>query len=307
MKPPLFECVPNFSEGRNPEVLQEIRQAAEMPGVYVLGWDSDIDHNRSVLTLVGEAAPLVEAVYRTCEVAVSRIDLRHHHGVHPRLGAVDVVPFVPWQQASMAGAVNLAYQLGRQVALSLNLPVYYYEHAARRPHRENLAEVRRGQFEGLADRMQKDPPDEGPLTPHPTAGAVAIGAREVLVAFNVDLMTESLEVAKKVAARVRQANGGLTGVKALGLALEQQKRVQVSMNLVDLTHASIPEALQAVKRQARLLGVEVGSTEIVGLIPMRVWEEIARQYLGFEGFDRQRVLEWALVEAQGGGGHSEEG
>lgn len=291
----LFECVPNFSEGRRPHVLAAIREAATVPGVSLLDLDSDPDHNRSVLTLVGPAEALLEAVFQTMEVAVAQIDLNSHEGVHPRIGAVDVVPFVPWRGATMAEAQDLARQLGEEAATKLNLPVYFYAEAATTSKRVNLQDVRRGGFEGLAERLLREKPDLGPSEPHPTAGAVAIGARHILVAFNVFLNTQDIKVARAVARAVRGSSGGLLGVKALAMDTKSQRRVQVSMNLVDYPRTSLPRTLEMVRQEAQRFGVAISETEVVGLMPQAVVDDVMRYYLQMPGFSRDRVLETALL------------
>ncbi len=292
---PLFECVPNFSEGRHPQVLAAIREAAIVPGVSLLGFDSDSDHNRSVLTLVGPAEALLTAVFQTMEVAVAQIDLNSHKGVHPRIGAVDVVPFVPWRAATMGQARELARQLGEQVASQLNLPVYFYAEAATTSERVNLQDVRRGEFEGLAERLLREKPDLGPSKPHATAGAVAIGARQILVAFNVFLRTQDIKIARAVARAVRGSSGGLLGVKALAMDTRSQSRVQVSMNLVDYPRTPLPRVLEMVRLEAQRFGVAIAETEVVGLMPQAVVDDVMRYYLQMPGFSRDRVLETALL------------
>lgn len=291
-----FESIPNFSEGRRAAVLDAIKTAAKSHGAHVLGMEADIDHNRSVLTIAGGSSVLLEALYQTMAVALTHIDLNQHTGVHPRIGAVDVVPFVPLRGAQMADAVRLAHELGERVADGLNLPVYFYEAAARMPERKNLAALRRGEFEGLAERMRLSPPDLGPGTPHPTAGAVVIGARKPLIAFNVYLNTDNLARAKAVARAVRGSSGGLIGVKALGFDTKSQGRVQVSMNLVDYPTTPLPRALELVREEARRLSVEVVETELVGFMPMDAVEDVVRYYLQLPGFYRGRILETALAE-----------
>ena len=295
---PLFECVPNFSEGRRPEVLMALRKAAQVPDVAILGLEGDPDHNRAVMTLVGPAEPLSEAVFRTMRVALESIDLNKHEGTHPRIGAADVVPFVPWRQASMDEAIGLAHGLGRRVGDELGLPVFFYGKAALSPSRVNLFDVRRGEFEGLSQRLSLELPDCGPRTPHATAGAVAIGARNVLIAFNVFLETQNLSIAKKVARAVRGTSGGLVGVRALAMDTKSRGRVQVSMNLIDYRTTSLPHALEMVRREAARFGVSVAETEVVGLMPYLAVEDAVRYYLQMPGFDRQRVLETAIGDAQ---------
>ncbi len=293
----LFECVPNFSEGRRPEILDALRKAAEVPEVAILGMEGDPDHNRAVMTLVGPAEPLSEAVFRAMRIAVESIDLNQHRGTHPRIGAADVIPFVPWRNATMDEAVGLAHALGRRVGDELGLPVFFYGYAALSPARINLFEVRRGEFEGLAMRMSREAPDFGPTAPHPTAGAAAIGARNVLIAFNVYLHTQNLTVARRVARAVRGTSGGLVGVKALAMDTKSRGWVQVSMNLIDYRTTSLPQALEMVRREAARYGVAVAETEVVGLMPYVALEDAVRYYLQMPGFERRRVLETAMGDA----------
>jgi glutamate formiminotransferase len=260
----------------------------------MLGLDSDEDHNRAVLTLVGPGEALIEAVFRTMRAAVERIDLRRHDGTHPRIGAVDVVPFVPWHNADMMQAVTLAHTLGERVALELQLPVYFYGEAALTDAHRRLPQVRRGQFEGLDQRMAIDPPDRGPQHPHPSAGAVAIGARRVLIAFNVYLNTTDVAVARAIARAVRGSSGGLVGVQALAMDMRRQGRVQVSMNLTDYPVTSLPRALEFVRREASQFGVTVVETEVVGMMPLAAVEDVMRYYLQMPQFGPQKVLETAL-------------
>lgn len=290
---PMFECVPNFSEGVRPEVLRALHDAAEVPGVAVLGFDHDPDHNRAVLTLLGPADALAEAAFRTILTAVGCIDVREHQGLHPRLGAADVVPFVPWRGADMAGAIALARDLGERVGRELHVPVYLYGEAASREDRRNLTNVRRGEFEGLANRMAADPPDFGPPGPHPSAGAVAIGARPILIAFNVYLTTDDVRVARAVARAVRGSSGGLVGVKALAMDTRTRGRVQVSMNLTDYRNTSLPQALEMVRQEARRFGVAVCETELVGLMPFQAAVDSLRYYLQMPEFAATRIIESA--------------
>lgn len=303
MSMPRFECIPNFSEGRDPEVLSRIRQAAQGEGVQTLDFESDYDHNRAVLTLVGDAEPLLSAVQRTMQVAVDAIDLTQHQGTHPRIGAVDVVPFVPLGDTPMVEAVSLAHRLGSWAGVTLGLPVFFYEEAALCPDRRNLAEVRRGQFEELAVRLATHPPDAGPPAPHPQAGAVAIGARRPLIAFNVYLNTDDLAIARAVARAVRASSGGLAGVKALAMDTRSRGRVQVSMNLVDYPTTPLPVVVERVRTEARARGADVASTELVGLMPSQAVEDVLHYYIGLQDFRWQRVLEAALRE----GDHEERG
>ena len=287
MTDPLLECVPNISEGRRPEVLARLADAVRSGPASLLDLSSDRDHDRTVVTLAGTPDELVSTLLDLFEVAVAEIDLSARHaahrgegdappGVHPCMGAVDVVPFVPLGSAPMALAVATAERLGERVAERFDLPVYLYEEAARRPERRNLADVRRGGFEGLAARCANPShplgrPDLGPARPHPTAGAVAIGARGFLVAFNVVLASDDLEAAREIARAVRESGGGLPSVKAMGVRLasrpEERGRVQVSLNLTDPARVSPTEAARAVRREAAARGIGVAEHELVGLMP----------------------------------------
>ena len=269
----MIEAVPNISEGRRTEVVRAAVEALEaVPGARVLDWSSDASHNRSVVTIAGEPDPLHEAILRLFDVAVARIDMRRHRGVHPRIGAVDVVPFVPLDGAAMHACVELAQRTGRSVAERLQVPVLLYEAAATAPARRRLEHVRRGQFEGLDEKLVQPlwSPDYGPQHPHPSAGAAAIGARGPLVAFNVDLASRDLAVARRVARAVRASGGGLPHVKAIGVRLSSPRRelVQVAMNLTDYRRTPLADALAGVAREAAREGVEIAGTELVGLVPL---------------------------------------
>ena len=290
-----FECVPNFSEGRDAAKVDRIAAAGrEIAGVTVLDVESDAAHHRSVISLVGEGDALLEAVFRMMKVATATIDLTQHHGEHPRMGATDVVPFVPLGDATMAEAVGLARRLAERVARELQIPVYLYAAAAQRPERADLAKVREGQFEGIRDAIGRDParaPDFGPSQVHPTAGAVAIGARPVLIAYNAYLTTPDVAVAKKVAKAVRARDGGLPDVKALGFEIPERKRAQVSMNLTDYRTTPIHRALEAVRREAQRYGAGVEESEIVGLVPEDALFDAAEYYLQLHSFHREAILE----------------
>ena len=290
-----FECVPNFSEGRDAERIQRIADAArDVAGVTVLDVERNADHHRCVISLVGEGESLVEAVLRMMRIATAEIDLNHHKGEHPRLGATDVVPFVPLGGSTMADAVRLAERLGERVAKELQIPVYLYAAAARRPERADLAKVREGQFEGIRDSIGADParaPDFGEPKVHPTAGAVAIGARPVLIAYNAYLTTPDVSIAKKVAKAVRARDGGLPEVKALGFEIKERNRAQVSMNLTDYRVTPVHRALESVRREAQRYGAGVEESEIVGLVPEDALFDAAEYYLQLHTFDRAAVLE----------------
>jgi glutamate formiminotransferase len=298
MPPRLFEAVPNFSEGRDGAKISRIADSARnTPGVRVLDLHSDPDHNRSVLTFVGEEEPLLRASAALARACVHEIDLAVQSGVHPRVGSLDVLPFVPMSlplsDATLEDAARVARRAGEAIG-SLGLPVYLYGAAASAPHRENLADIRRGGYEGLKARIN-DPlwkPDYGPRRLPPRSGAVAVGARPFLVAFNAYLDTDDLEVARAIAGEVRERDGGLPGVKALGL--EVGRRAQVSMNLTDLDRTSIPTALEAVRRSAERRGARVETTELVGLMPMAAVLEAARHYLTLPKLGSEHVLEAAL-------------
>ena len=297
----LFEAVPNFSEGRDAERISRIANSVRaVPGISVLDLHSDADHNRSVLTFVGEQAPLLEACLALTRACIHEIDLSGQSGVHPRIGSLDVLPFVPLgpplSSATLKEASGLARRVGEAIG-SLGLPVYLYGAAASAPHRENLADVRRGGYEGLAVRIT-DPlwePDYGPQELDARAGAAAVGARSFLVAFNVYLDTDDVEVARSVAAEIRERDGGLPGVKALGLLVGG--RAQVSMNLTDLERTSIPSALEAVRRSAKERGAWVQETELVGLSPLSAILETARHYLALPGLGPRNVIEASLWES----------
>lgn len=293
------ECIPNFSEGIDRGILDQIAAAARVKGVKILGLEGDPDHNRSVLTMVGEGPAVLQAAYATARVAVDLIDLTRQTGTHPRIGAVDVIPFVPLGDTPMGYAVELARTLGHRLGDELGLPVYLYEEAATREDRRNLAHVRRGQFEGLARRMATDPPDYGPDHPHVTAGAVAVGARRPLIAFNVYLATTDLAVAKHVARAVRGSSGGLVGVKALAMDTVHRGQVQVSLNLVDYPKTPLPQVLEMVRREAGRYGVAVTGTELVGFLPLEALKDTARYYLQLHDFEMGRVLEWAIAADRG--------
>jgi glutamate formiminotransferase / formiminotetrahydrofolate cyclodeaminase len=293
-----YESVPNFSEGRDAQRVEAIVAVGRgIPGVTVLDVELNADHNRSVVSLVGDADPLLEAVFRMVRKAVELIDLRHHHGEHPRMGAADVVPFVPLGEATMEEAIALANRLGQRLWTELHVPVYLYGAAARVPGREDLAVVRQGGFEGLSAAVKTDParrPDFGDAELHPTAGAVAVGARPVLIAFNALLTTSDVGVAKKVAHTVRARDGGLAEVKALGFDIKERSRAQVSMNLTDYRKTPIYRALEAVRREAARYGVGVEESEVVGLVPEDALLDAAEFYLQLNQFSRNQILERKL-------------
>jgi len=295
----IIESVPNISEGIRTDVVARIADALRaVSGVRVLDVQSDATHNRSVLTLAGDAAGLRQAIPRLVSMTMEAVDLRTHRGEHPRLGAVDVVPFIPIEGATMADCVALARDIGKDVADRLGVPVYLYEEAAQRPDRRNLEDIRRGEFEGLAEKMAKPgwAPDFGPSQPHPSAGATVIGARMPLIAYNINLATNRLDIAKKIAAAVRMSSGGLRFVKAMGLPLEDRGVVQVSMNLTNYEKTPIFRVFDLVQREAARYGVNVLESEIVGLVPQAALMQAAEYYLQLEGFSAPQVLENKLRE-----------
>lgn len=298
----LVECVPNVSEGRNKESIEAMAQAIRsVPNVRLLDVQSDPDHNRTVFTFVGEPQGVAEAVFRLFDAALPRIDLRVHRGQHPRMGAVDVVPFVPIRGVTMADCVSLAKTVGKEIWERFRVPVYLYAEAATRPERQDLSEIRKGEFEGFFQKI-KDPrwaPDFGEPVVHPTAGVTAVGAREFLIAFNVNLGTTDLRIAQEIAKAVRFSSGGLRYVKALGMELKERGIVQVSMNLTNFRKTPLPRVLELVRREAQRYGVPVVGTEIVGLIPEEALVQTAEYYLQLERFSLSQIVERRIAEALG--------
>lgn len=289
----IVECVPNFSEGRNGKVIEKIADAFRVDGVKLLDYSADVDHNRSVFTVAGEPTELAEAVINAVGVAKDNIDLTKQSGEHPRIGAADVVPFVPIKNVSVEETVELSRFVGQQIATRHGVPVYLYEKSATAANRVNLADIRKGQFEGLSEKMKAEEwkPDFGNPEPHPTAGATVVGCRPFLVAFNVNLDTPDVEIATKIARRVRFINGGLRFVKALGVKLNSRNVAQVTMNLTDYTKTPVYAAFEAVRMEARRYGVNVIGTEIIGLIPQQALLDCVEYYLQIENFSSDKVLE----------------
>ena len=294
----LIECVPNFSEGRRQEVIKSIADTIRSAtGVTLLDVESNPDHNRSVISFVGEPSPIKQAALAASAKAVELIDLTKHKGEHPRMGAVDVVPFVPLSGATMDDCIALAKDFGKEFAERFHVPVFLYEEAASTQERRNLADVRAGEFEGLRDEIGSDPskkPDFGPDKIHPTAGATAVGAREVLIAYNVNLGTNDLAIGKRIAHQLRAKDGGLTYVKALGFELKERGIVQVSMNMTDYQKSQLFKAHELVKVFAERYGIPVVGSEIVGLVPMDALVDSAEFYLKLENFNREQILEKRL-------------
>jgi glutamate formiminotransferase / formiminotetrahydrofolate cyclodeaminase len=294
----IVECVPNFSEGRNQTTVRALVLAVEsVPGVWLLDQTMDRDHHRSVLSFAGEPDAVVEAAFRAIRVATDLIDLRKHKGVHPRVGATDVVPFVPLRGATMQDCIHLAKRLGQQVGTELEIPVFLYEQAALHRDHAPLESVRRGGLQGLAFRMASDPdwmPDCGPSHLHKTAGAIVIGARPPLIAFNVNLYSTDLALARSIAKDIRQSNGGLPHLKAIGVELASRQMVQVAMNLTDYIITPIHVAFEAVRSRAAKQGVEVAGSEVIGLVPQAALVQAAAHSLALEQFDSTQVLETRL-------------
>ena len=321
MEAPLIETVPNFSEGRDAQTIERIVACFQArQGVQLLDYSCDQDHNRMVVTAIGRPQAIARAVIEAVGVAVERIDLTHHDGVHPRMGAVDVVPFIPVSNYTMKQAVQLSHTVARQVARRYRLPVYLYEQSASAPHRRNLAHVRKGGFEQLAEKMQQQewqpdyprlgedhlpaahstpapgetvcphPANPHAPTPHPTAGAVAIGARKPLIAYNVNLNTNDPAIAKAIARKIRASNGGLPALKAIGLYLPKEGVAQVSMNLCDYKQTSVHEAYEAVRKEAQRHGITLRNSELIGLMPLGALSDIAAQALKLNDFSAKRVI-----------------
>lgn len=293
----VVECVPNFSEGRRPEVIEQIvADAKSVAGVAVLDVKPDHDHNRVVVTLIGDPEAVSEAVFRACRRASQLIDMNEHHGEHPRIGATDVIPFVPLSGVTMDECVVIATELGRRIASELEIPVYLYERAAQKPERRNLADVRRGEYEGLQSAIANPErqPDFGPSRMHPTAGATVVGARAPLVAFNVNLDSSDLKLAKRIAKQIRESSGGFPAVKALGVMLSERNLAQVSMNMVDYTTTGLYTAFLAIKEEAAKAGVGIVGSEIIGLLPLQSLIDVALLALQVEDFHLTQVLETHL-------------
>lgn len=291
-------CEPNISEGIDLTLVNEVlEQVRQFPGIQILDVSSDADHNRSVFTYLGEPQTVLEATKTLAQKALERIDMSQHHGSHPRMGAVDVVPFIPVRGMEIAEAVEISREFGRFIG-SLGVPVYYYEEAARRPERLNLPDIRKGQYEALEAKL-KDPawaPDEGPVTFNAKAGGLVTGVRFPLVAFNINLQTADVTIADRIAKAVRHINGGFRYVRAMGLALEDRGQVQVSMNLINYSKTPIPRVLETVRAEARRYGVQIVGTELVGPVPLNALEEVLKYYLQAHDFKMEQIIENALLD-----------
>ena len=297
----LIQCIPNFSEGRRPEVIAAITDAISgVEGVNLLDVKADRDHNRVVVTFVGEPEAVAEAAFLGAQKAAELIDMREHHGEHPRLGATDVIPFVPLGTATMEECVALAEQVGERIGTHLGIPVYLYEKAARTPERRNLADVRRGQYELLIQDITKPErrPDYGPAVANLRSGGTVVGARPPLVAFNVNLDSTDLKAARAIAKTVRESGGGLPAVKALGLMIEAGNYTQISMNLVDFSVTGMHTVLEAIVTEAAKYGIEVSGSEIVGLLPAQALLDVAIHNLKLTAFSRDQVLEFRLGDSK---------
>ncbi|WP_448374799.1 glutamate formimidoyltransferase [Fervidobacterium sp.] len=294
----LIESVPNFSEGRREEIVRQIiDEVGKYPKVRVLDWSMDKDHNRSVVTLVGEPEQVLDALFDMTKKASQLIDLRYHKGEHPRMGATDVIPLVPLIGTTMQECVEWSKKLGKRIGEELNIPVYLYERSATFPERENLSEIRKGEFEGFFEKI-KDPrwkPDFGPAVVHETAGVTAVGAREFLIAFNVNLGTNNIEIADKIAKAVRHISGGYRYVKAMGVELKEKGIVQVSMNLTNYKKSPIFRVFETIKREAERYGVLVVGSEIIGMVPLQAIVETFSWYLQLDDFGTSRVIEERLI------------
>ena len=297
----IVECVPNFSEGRDANVVSRIVEAITgVAGAAVLGETSDPDHNRSVITFAGEPVPVVDAAFRGIERAAGLIDLNRQDGVHPRIGAADVIPLVPVSGVSLEQCARLAEQLGERVWRELHVPVYLYEAAARRPDRVNLANIRRGRFEQLRDEVRSTVerlPDFGEAALHPTAGACVIGARKFLIAFNVNLATADVEIARSIASKIRFSSGGLPAVRALGLFLPSRGRAQVSVNLTDFEVTPLGAVFEAIHAEAERCAVRISGAELIGLIPRKALNGAAGSGVQFQNFCPELILENRLEQA----------
>ncbi|TCO63263.1 glutamate formimidoyltransferase [Caldanaerobacter subterraneus] len=295
----IIECVPNVSEGRDQEKISElIKEVVSTEGVKLLDYSSDKDHNRTVITFVGDKEGVKEAAFKLIKKASEIIDMRYHKGEHPRIGAVDVVPFVPVKNATMEECVQIARELGERVGKELNIPVYLYEEAATTPERKNLENIRRGEYEGFFEKIKQPEwkPDFGPSEMNPKSGATVIGARNFLIAFNVNLGTNDIEIANKIAKAVRFSSGGYRYVKAMGVELKERGIVQVSMNLTDFNKTPIYRVFETIKAEASRYGVNVVGSEIIGLVPSKALLDVADYYLRLENFSMDMVLENRIYE-----------
>ena len=295
----IIECIPNFSEGRKQEIIDALAaEAGGVPGVMLLDYSSDHNHNRSVFTLAGDPEGISEAAFRLCKLACEKIDMREHTGEHPRMGATDVIPFVPIRDATAAECVEISRKVAERIWNELKIPSFLYEDAATAPNRRNLAEIRKGQFEGMPGKLLEEEwaPDFGERKIHPTAGIIAIGARMPLVAYNINLDTSDIEIAKAIAKTIRGSSGGYKYCKAIGVMLEDRNIAQVSMNMVNCDATPLYRVFEAIRAEAKRWGVRIIGSEIVGLTPAKALSDAAEYYLQIEGFDyKKQVLENHLL------------
>jgi glutamate formiminotransferase len=293
----IVECIPNFSEGRNLHKIERIVNVfRSKENIKLLDYSHDQDHNRMVVTVIGEPEALKNCIIEAVGTAIKIIDLTNHEGQHPRIGATDVIPFIPIKGLTMEEADTLAKEVGQTLACNYNLPIYLYEKSASSEHRQNLASIRKGGFEGLVEKMKLPEwkPDLGPEKPHPTAGATAVGARMPLIAFNVNLHTADFKVADEIAKKVRFSGGGLPFCKAIAIDLKDRGMMQVSMNLTDYTQTSIHQATEMIRTEAQCFGVSIANCELIGLIPLQALVDTASQYVGLECFSIDKILETHL-------------
>jgi glutamate formiminotransferase len=294
----VIECVPNISEGRDTDKIKTIAGVIERPGARLLDLSSDPNHNRTVITLAGEPQAVAEAAFDVAKAAIASIDLTHHHGEHPRMGAVDVIPFIPVGGVTMAECCEIAEQVGKRIGQELNVPVYLYAESATVPQRRTLPAIREGEFEGFAEKI-KDPawqPDFGPVERHPTAGCVAVGARNFLIAYNIDLDTSDVTIAKRIAKSMRESSGGLMNVQAKGLFLEDKQRAQVSMNILNFATTPLCRVFELVKMEAARYGVGIVNSELIGLAPAQAFMDVASYYLQLPGLSRDALVETRIYE-----------
>ncbi len=294
MQQKLVECIPNFSEGKDQSVLDAIVNSIIDSGCNVLDASLDPSHNRSVVTFIGSPKDVAQAAFNASQKAVELIDMEKHSGEHPRIGAVDVIPFVPIQGVTMADCIQIAEQVGKRIGEELNIPVYLYAKAARRPERVRLPTVRKGEYEGLKKAIKSDParePDFGPGELHPSAGAVAVGARPALIAYNVNLDTKDVKIARSIARRIRESSGGFPHVQAKGITMGDTGLAQVTMNLLDYRTTSIEDVFSKIQEEAERKGVGIADSEIIGLIPLDALLDVAFARLKLEGFSRNRILD----------------
>ena len=296
----LMECVPNFSEGRDEAIVEQIiDEVRKIEGITILDYSSDKDHNRTVLTMIGSPEQVREAAINSARKAAELIDMSKHEGAHPRMGATDVIPFTPVSNVTIAECVDVAKEVGAEIG-SWGVPVYLYEDAASTPARKNLADVRKGQYEGFFEKIKGEEwkPDFGPQEMNVKSGATAVGARVPLVAFNINLDTPDVEIASKIAKKIRHIGGGLRYVKAIGLKLEERNQTQVSMNLVNYEKSAVYQAFEMVKMEARRYGVNVVGSEVIGTVPMKSLLDVAEYYLQIENFSIDQILEKRLLDEQ---------